>query len=89
MTERLTIEEHNRLLADGWQFRFTGEEPRVGELKEFYEDMGLETLVLAGVIDDGSECRQCFDLKDVGHKYKTVYTRVIPGNVNRSDDELF
>lgn len=85
----LSLKEHEKLLEDGWQFRFTGEEPRVSEMKEFYEDMGLEVLVKTGVVDDGSQCRTCLNVKGFEDRYKTVYTRGIAKNFNRFDDELF
>lgn len=89
MSDLLTVEEHDRLVEEGWRFRFTGEEPRVSELKEFYEDMGLETLVKTGALDDGTECRSCMTAQGFEDNYKTVYTRGIAGNLNRKDDDLF
>ena len=89
MTVPLTLEEHERLLEDGWQFRFNGDEPRISEMKEFYEDMGLEVLVRVGVLDDGSDCRTCLTSEVCMDKYKTVYTRAALDKSDRSDDDLF
>lgn len=89
MNNVITLEEHNRLIDEGWRYRLTAEEPRVSEIKEFYEDMGLETLVKTGIVDDGSECNCCFTAKGLEHRYKTVYTRGISQNNHRSDDDLF
>lgn len=90
MTVPLTLEEHERLLEDGWQFRFNGDEPRISEMKEFYEDMGLEVLVKVGVLDDGSDCRACLNTEGCSmDRYKTVYTRVARDISDRPDDDLF
>ena len=89
MADTITLEEHNRLLDDGWRFRFTAEEPRVSEMKEFYEDLGLETLVRSGVVDDGADCQCCFKAEGGHDRVKTVYTRGIKDNFNQFDEELF
>ncbi len=89
MDDLITPEEHNRLLENGWRFRFTAQEPRVTEMKEFYEEMGLETLVRTGAVDDGADCKRCFTAEGFQQAYKTVYTRGIKDNFNRFDEELF
>ncbi len=89
MSNIITLDEHNKLLEEGWRYRFTAEEPRVSELTEFYQDIGLETLVKTGVVDDGSDCNCCVTAKGFEDRYKTVYTRGTSQNLNRSDDDLF
>ncbi len=89
MADLITLEEHNRLLEDGWRFRFSAQEPRVTEMKEFYEDMGLETLIRTGVVDDGADCKCCFAAEGFQQLYKTVYTRGIKDNFNRFDEEMY
>ena len=89
MTELLSVEEHERLLNDGWRYRFSGLEPRVSEMKEFYEDMGLETLVRPGSVEAASDCSSCMTSDDIQQKLRTVYTRGVAENLNRADDDLF
>ncbi len=89
MADLITLEEHHRLLENGWRFRFTAEEPRVSEMKEFYEDMGLETLVRTGIVDDGADCKCCFNAEGFQDRFKTVYTRGIKDNFNRFDEEMY
>jgi hypothetical protein len=82
--KRMTCEEE--LLAQGWTRQFTTDEPRLGEAVEMYEQMGLEVLREAVVIDPDSEaCQMCFE--EDCDRYKTIWTR--PKGESRSDDDLF
>ncbi|MCX8118462.1 MAG: hypothetical protein N3G78_11080 [Desulfobacterota bacterium] len=61
------------LAKEGWEKRFTMEEPRISEMAAQYEELGFEVLVEP--LDLASEgCTSCFtgDLS----RYKTLYTRV-------------
>jgi hypothetical protein len=67
--------------------RFTAEEPRLSEMKEFYESLGLEVLVESFVASEGQECQSCFDVEELADRYKTLYTRgEDPGGKSESDD---
>jgi hypothetical protein len=72
----------------GWVRRFTADEHRLSEMKQFYESMGLEVLVEAATPEESQECRSCFDLEGFGERYKTIYTR---GELSQSpeSDDLF
>jgi hypothetical protein len=75
-----------QLLAQGWIRQFTTDEPRLGEAKEMYEEMGLEVHLEEVVIDPNSEtCQMCFE-QDCD-RYKTIWTR--PKGEPRLDDDLF
>ncbi len=59
------------LKRQGWQKRFTTDEPRLSEAVEQYQEIGFE--VLLEPIDTSSEdCTNCLALCD---RYKTIYTR--------------
>ncbi len=82
-------ERHEELVGKGWLRRFTAEEPRLSEMKEFYESLGLEVLVEPFVADANQECRTCFDEGGLGDRYKTLYTRGEEAGEQRESDDLF
>ena len=87
MTMDHVWERHRKLLEAGWVRRFTAEEPRVSEMKDFYEDLGLEVFVGEAVPEDDQECRDCFDQPGFSERYKTIYTRGgASGSKNPSED---
>lgn len=68
------LERHKQLISQGWVRRFSVEEPRLSEMKEFYQSLGMEVLVESWVIEEG-ECRDCFDQPTFQSRYKTIYTK--------------
>ncbi len=82
-------DRHRRLLEAGWVRRFTAEEPRLSEMKELYEDMGLEVRVEEAGPEDEQECRGCFDQPGFSERYKTIYTRGEASGGTHSLDDLF
>ena len=80
---------HKDLTEAGWEWRFTGEEPRVGFLVETYGSLGLETLVENGVLGDESKCSSCFEAEGFEGGYRTLYTRGKAKKDGRFDDDLF
>jgi hypothetical protein len=68
----MTREEE--LKKDGWEKRFTIDEPRLSEMVEQYKELGFEVL-LEPVDTSSEECFTC--LKDPASYdyYKTIYTR--------------
>jgi len=69
------IERHRRLIEDGWVRRFTAEEPRLSEMKQLYESLGLEVRIEDPTSDGDQECRSCLDVEAVTARYKTIFTR--------------
>ncbi|HTY25392.1 MAG TPA: hypothetical protein VMC85_19835 [Desulfomonilaceae bacterium] len=89
MEREQALERHRKLTQEGWTRRFTAEEPRLSEMKDLYESLGLEVLVITGAPEEGRECSSCFDIREFQDKYKTIYTR---GEANPEQDasaELF
>jgi hypothetical protein len=78
MSSREELERHTKLINDGWVRRFTAEEPRLSEMKEFYESLGLEVRVESGIPDESPDCQSCFDVEGFETRYKTIYTRGEP-----------
>ena len=62
------------LARDGWKKQTTYDEPRLGELKQFYEEMGFEVRLEEPEAEDLSECTACMDAAPGA--LKTIYTRV-------------
>jgi hypothetical protein len=60
------------LNKEGWQKRFTIDEPRLSEMVEQYKELGFEVL-LEPVDTSSEECTTC--ITDSHERYKTIYTR--------------
>ena len=69
------MERHKDLKAGGWTRRFTVEEPRLSEMKQAYESMGLEVRIECGIPEEGRECQVCLSSDGPDGPYKTIYTR--------------
>jgi len=66
----MTREEE--LKREGWEKRFTIDEPRLSEMAEQYKELGFE--VLLEPFDTSSEdCTTC--ITAFHDRYKTIYTR--------------
>lgn len=80
---------HADLVSQGWERRFSAEDPRLSEMADYYRSLGLDTLVVDGVIGDESECRSCFEASGFEGRYKTLYTRPKVGGPSSDDSDLF
>jgi hypothetical protein len=89
MNSEDALERHKKLIEDGWVRRFTAEEPRLSEMKEFYESLGLKVRVEAGIPDESQECRSCFDLEGFETLYRTIYTKGEPTCEQSGSEEMF
>ncbi len=67
---RMTREEE--LKKEGWEKRFTIDEPRLSEMIEQYKELGFEVL-LEPVDISSEECTTCIIASR--DRYKTIYTR--------------
>lgn len=75
MDKSQAIRRHKELTEQGWVRRFTAEEPRLSEMKEFYESLGMEVLVESAIPDECQECTRCFEIEGIQDRCKTIYTR--------------
>jgi hypothetical protein len=80
---------HNELIDAGWTRRFTAEEPRLSEMKQLYESMGMEVLVESGALGEDDECRSCFEAEGLEGRYTTLYTRGESKPGRGPDTDLF
>ena len=67
----MTREE--QLKKEGWEKRFTIDEPRLSDMAAQYKELGFEVL-LEPVDLTSEECTSCIALNP--NRYKTIYTRL-------------
>jgi hypothetical protein len=89
MADKGAVARHKKLVEQGWVRRFTAEEPRLSEMKELYESMGMEVTIEAGMPEDEEQCGSCFDAEGFENRYKTIYTRDKEKSGNEMDEDLF
>jgi len=68
----MTREEE--LKKEGWEKRFTTDEPRLSEMVEQYKDLGFEVL-LEPVDPQAEDCTTCLTDTAFSDHYRTIYTR--------------
>ena len=66
------MKREEELKKEGWEKRFTIDEPRLSEAVAQYEEIGFEVL-LEPVDTSSEECTSC--LTAMSDRYKTIYTR--------------
>ncbi len=71
----MTREEE--LKKQGWEKRFTIDEPRLSEMAEQYKELGFEVL-LEPVEPSPEECTTCLKDPSYSQRHKTIYTRQRP-----------
>jgi len=68
----MTREEE--LKKEGWEKRFTIDEPRLSEMVDQYRRLGFEVR-LEPVDISSEECTDCLTDPAFSDRYKTIYTR--------------
>lgn len=66
------MSREEELRKEGWEKRFTMDEPRLSEAAEQYQELGFEVL-LEPVDTSSEECTAC--ITAFHDRYKTIYTR--------------
>jgi hypothetical protein len=66
------MSREEELQKEGWEKRFTTDEPRLSEAVEQYKELGFEILV-EPVDTSSEECTTC--ITAFSDRYKTIYTR--------------
>jgi hypothetical protein len=72
VNEVLLMTREEELKKEGWEKRFTIDEPRLSEMVEKYEELGFEVL-LEPADTSSEECTSCLTV--FSDRYKTIYTR--------------
>jgi len=68
------MSREEELRKQGWEKRFTIDEPRLSEMAEQYKELGFEVL-LEPVDTSSEECTTCLKDPSFSQIYKTIYTR--------------
>ncbi len=68
------MNREEELKKEGWENRFTIDEPRLTEMAEQYKELEFEVL-LEPVDPSSEECTTCITVSP--DRYKTIYTRKI------------
>jgi len=66
------MNREEELKKQGWEKRFTIDEPRLSEMVEQYKELGFEVL-LEPVDTTSEECTTC--ITAFSERYRTIYTR--------------
>jgi len=66
------MSREEKLKQEGWEKRFTTDEPRLSEMVKQYKELGFEVL-LEPVDTNSEECISC--ITAFSDRYKTIYTR--------------
>jgi len=66
------MSREEELKKEGWEKRFTADEPRLSEAVEQYKEIGFEVL-LEPVDTSSEECTRCMTV--LSDRCKTIYTR--------------
>lgn len=66
------MNREEELKKEGWEKRFTIDEPRLSEMAEQYRELGFE-VILEPVDLSSEECTSCIGGNP--QRYKTLYTR--------------
>ena len=70
------MSREEELRKEGWEKRFTADDPRLTEAVETYKELGFE--VHLELVDTSSEeCTSCLTVSI--DRYKTIYTRPVKG----------
>ena len=70
--DKMSREE--KLKQEGWEKRFTIDEPHLSEMVEQYKELGFEVR-LEPVDTSSEECTECLTDPVFSDRYKTIYTR--------------
>ena len=62
------------LKKEGWEKRFTVDEPRLSEAVQQYEEIGFE-VHLEPVDPESRDCTTCLTDPAFRERYRTIYTR--------------
>ena len=73
-----------KLIKEGWQKQATYDEPRLSEMVELYEEIGLEIHLEPFHAENETGCTGCMQL--MPDLFKTIYTRGKVGYGKKIDE---
>ena len=69
----MSMTPEEKLTKDGWQKQATYDDPRLSEMVEVYEKIGLEVHLEPFNAENETRCSGCMQL--MSDLFKTIYTR--------------
>ncbi len=74
---KIKSEFEKKMENEGWEKRAVVDSRRVDELRELYEEMGFEVLLVPVSVNGGGlACDSCFvDVKKVPDSFQVIYTK--------------
>jgi hypothetical protein len=75
-TINTTMKSSAEWAKEGWEKRNTYDEPRLSELKGYYEELGYEVMSLPFNPAEEPGCTAC--MASMPEQYRTLYTRKLP-----------
>jgi len=67
------LSREQELSKEGWTKQSTHDEPRLSDIVEMYEEIGLEVLLEPYNPEEEPGCTEC--MRECSKEYKTIYTR--------------
>ena len=67
------LSREQELSKEGWTKQSTHDEPRLSDIVEMYEEIGLEVLLEPYNPEEEPGCAEC--MRECSKEYKTIYTR--------------
>ena len=71
------MSREEELRKEGWEKRFTADDPRLTEAVEMYKELGFEVHLEPVDTSSSEECTSCLTV--FTDRYKTIYTRPVKG----------
>lgn len=78
------MSREDELKKQGWMKRTVQSEPRLTELVDLYENIGLEVHLEPFRPEDMDDCSECF--RRACDQYKVIYTRPVEEKKDLDDD---
>ena len=67
------MSREQELIKNGWEKQSTHDEPRLSDIVEMYEEIGMEVLLEPFNPAEETGCTTC--MRENPQKYKTIFTR--------------
>ena len=67
------LSREHTLKKKGWTKQSTHDEPRLSDIVEMYQEIGLDVLLEPFKPDEETGCTAC--MRQAARNYKTIYTR--------------
>jgi hypothetical protein len=80
----MSVDSEKKRIRDGWQKQATYDNPRLSEMAEMYQEIGLEVHLEPFNAENEAGCTGCMQL--MPDLFKTIYTRAKAGKEMTNDE---